>query len=87
MGTEIQINCDRWITKLGCARHDSAILGNWPHTKGSMILALGPRIFVGKLAHLCRVYRIVTYFSLFRERNCECHVERNYAKVLTTRED
>jgi hypothetical protein len=73
--------------ELGCARHDSAIFGNWPHTEGSMILAIGPRKFVGKLAHLCRVYRIVTCYSLFRERNCEHRVERNYAKVLTTRED
>jgi hypothetical protein len=52
-----------------------------------MILAIGPRTFVGKLAQLCRVYRIVTYYSLFRERNCERRVERNYAKVLTTHKD
>jgi hypothetical protein len=72
--------------ELGHARRDSAILGNWPHTIESMILAIGPRIFVGKLAHICRVYRIVTCYSLFRERNCERRMERNYAKVLTTRE-
>jgi hypothetical protein len=72
--------------ELGCARHDSAILGNWPHTMGSTILALGPRTFVGKLVHLCRVYRIVTCYSLFQEGNYKRRVERNYAKVLTTRE-
>jgi hypothetical protein len=73
--------------ELGCPRHDSAILGNWPHTEGSMILAIGPRKSVGKLAHLYRVYRIMTCYSLFRERYCERRMERNYAEVLTTRED
>jgi hypothetical protein len=51
-----------------------------------VILALGPKTFVGKLAHFCRVYRIMTCYSLIQERNCERHMERNYAKVLTTRE-
>jgi hypothetical protein len=73
--------------ELDCAQHDSAILGNWPHTIGSMTLAIGPRTFVEKLALLCRVYRILTCYSLFRERNCERRMERNYAKVLTTCED
>jgi hypothetical protein len=85
--TKVQINYKGWITELDRDRHDSAILGNWPHAEGSIILAIGPRTYVGKLAHLCRVYRIMACYSLFRERNCERHVEWNYAKVLTTRED
>jgi hypothetical protein len=52
-----------------------------------MILAIGPRTFAGHLAHLYRVFRIVTCYSLFWERNCKRRMERNYAKVLTTRED
>ena len=52
--------CNGQITEQSYARHDSAILGNWPYTIGSMKLAKGPRTFMGKVAHLLRVYRIVS---------------------------
>ena len=64
-------------TKQSCARHDSAILGNWPHILGSMKLAAWPRTFVGKVAHLSRVYKMChdTPYSRSELRTLR---ERNY---------
>ena len=53
---------------------------NWPHTIGSMKLEKGPRTFVCKVAHLCRVYRIVSWYSIFRGMELRSPRERNYHK-------
>ena len=45
-----------------------------------MKLAKGPRTFVGKVAHLSRVYRIVSWYSLFQGMELRSPRERNYRK-------
>jgi hypothetical protein len=62
--------------ELGSAQHDLEKLGNGPHTKGSVTSAIRPRTFVGKVAHLSRVYEWDMLLPILG-KDCERSVERN----------
>jgi hypothetical protein len=62
--------------ELGSGRHDLEKLGNRPHTKGSVTREIRPRTFVGKVAHLSRVYKCDMLLSILA-KDCERSEERN----------
>jgi hypothetical protein len=62
--------------ELGSARHDLEKLDNRSHTKGSVTYAIRPRMFVGKVAHLSRVYECDMLLSILG-KDCERSEERN----------
>ena len=82
-----QIRYKGQITERSNARYDLAILGNWPHTIGSMKLEKGPKTYVGKVAHLLRVYKTCHDTPYSREWNYNRRGKGTIVKVLTTRED
>jgi hypothetical protein len=71
-----RFNAKGWIAELGSARHNLEKLGNQPHTKGSVTRAIGPRTFMGKVAHLSRVYECDMLLPILR-KDRKRSVERN----------